>query len=108
MEELSTIRVGNLGIPLPINSLELHHTQRQQDEIQGELIQWQWVDKAKNVPIIGCSDSCLALQSFSRSIASTLNYLNSRLDQLSLPSLVFNKKISVLTIRPQTHVELVG
>ena len=49
MEELSTIRVGNLGIPLPINSLELHHTQRQQDEIQGELIQWQWVDKAKNV-----------------------------------------------------------
>ena len=54
MEELSTIRVGNLGIPLPINSLELHHTQRQQDEIQGELIQWQWVDKDKNVPIIGC------------------------------------------------------
>ena len=49
MEELSTIRVGNLGIPLPINSLELHHTQRQQDEIQGELIQWQWVDKTKNV-----------------------------------------------------------
>ena len=33
MEELSTIGVGNLGLPLSINSLELRHTQRQRDEI---------------------------------------------------------------------------
>ena len=47
MEKLSTIVVrnkknnlnnkkigaGDLGLPLPINALELHHTQRQQDEI---------------------------------------------------------------------------
>ena len=33
MKELSTIGVGNLGLPLPINSPELHHTKRQQDEI---------------------------------------------------------------------------
>ena len=33
MEELSTIGVVNLGLPLSINSLELHHKQRQQDEI---------------------------------------------------------------------------
>ena len=32
-EELSTIGVGNLGLPLPINSLELHQTRRQQYKI---------------------------------------------------------------------------
>ena len=35
MKELSTIGVGNLGLPLRINSPELHHTKRQQDEILG-------------------------------------------------------------------------
>ena len=33
MEELSTIGVGNLGLPLPINSHDSHHTQRQPDEV---------------------------------------------------------------------------
>ena len=33
MEELSTIGVGNFGLPLSINSLDLHHTERQQGEI---------------------------------------------------------------------------
>ena len=32
-EELPTIDVGNLGLPLPVNSLDLHHTQIQQGEI---------------------------------------------------------------------------
>ena len=58
--------------------------------------------KAKNVQIIvgqlstkaGWWDSPLARQSFSRSIASTLNYINTKLGLLSLPSLVFNKKFT--------------
>ena len=33
MEELFTVGVGNLRLLLPINYLELRHTQRQQDEI---------------------------------------------------------------------------
>ena len=37
----------------------------------------------------------LAIQSFSRSIASTPNYINSKLGLLSLPSLVFNKKFTI-------------
>ena len=31
-ENHCVIGVGNLGLPLPPNSLDLHHTQRQQDE----------------------------------------------------------------------------
>ena len=33
MEKLSIIGVGNLVLPLPSNSFDLHQTQRQQDEI---------------------------------------------------------------------------
>ena len=33
MEELSTISGENLGLLLPINYLDLHHTQIHQDEI---------------------------------------------------------------------------
>ena len=61
-EEFSTIGVGNLRLPLPINSLEftpyikttrinLGLTPRSHF-LEGELIQWQWADKAKNVRII--------------------------------------------------------
>ena len=65
--------------------------------------QWQCVDKAKNVQITvsqlltkaGWWHSPLALQSFSRNIASTPNYINSNLGLLSLPSLVFNKNFTI-------------
>ena len=61
-------------------------------------------DKAKNVWIIvgqlsakaGWWDIPLTLQSFSRSISSTPNYINDKLGLLSFPSLVFNKKFTIL------------
>ena len=39
MEKLSTIGFGNLGLCLPLDSLDLHHTQRQ----QGEILDWPYV-----------------------------------------------------------------
>ena len=61
-EEFSTIGVGNLKLPLPINSLEftpyIKTTRRNlgltppSHFLEGEHIQWQCVDKAKNVRII--------------------------------------------------------
>ena len=60
--------------------------------LEGELI--QWVDKIKSAWIIagqfptkaGWQNAHLALQGFSQSIDSTLNYINSKLGFISLPS----------------------
>ena len=86
-EKLPTTDVGNLLLPLPPKSFDLHETQRQQDEI----LDWPhiilislkensstgWI-RLKSVWIIvahisGWWDSPLALQSFSWSIAGTPN-----------------------------------
>ena len=65
--------------------------------LEGELIHWQCVAiQWKCCPQKLHNDILpLALQSFSRSIASTPIYINSKLDLLSLPSLVFNEKFAI-------------
>ena len=61
MEELSIIGVGNLGSPCLL--ILLSYTILKDSKmnlrlipcshlLEGELIQWQWADKAKNVQII--------------------------------------------------------
>ena len=85
----------NLGLPLPPISLDLHPNTKtarwnlgltpRPHFFEGELI--HWVDKAKSVWIIvgqllikaGWWDAPLVLQGFSRNIASTLNYKNSKI-----------------------------
>ena len=59
-------------------------------------------DKARNVRVIFLQlptkagyETPLTLHSLSWSIARTPNYINSRLDLLSLPSLVFNQKCTI-------------
>ena len=78
---------------------------------EGEFIQWQWVDKAKNMRIIFSQlpkktlwqDSPLPLQSFSRSIASTPNYINRKLGLLSLPLFFFTKTFTISLVFIWSH-----
>ena len=129
--EAFTIDVGNLGLPcLLIILFYTIHKGSKMKPWSNSTFSFPWwrtdpiamdVDKAKNMRITVAIKSRMmrffprTIQSFSRGIASTPNYIYSKSGFLTLPSLVFiivglqyqSRKFRILSFRKRTETDVV-